>query len=263
MLEIRNLSVCGKQQVSLLNSISFTLKQGQCLGLTGASGSGKTTLLKAVMGVLDDTCAITSGELLLDGKDLSMLSPSNRRNLCGTTLGFVPQNPMTAFNRNMKMGTQLMETFTARLGVSRREAKVIALENLGKVNLSDGERILNAYPSELSGGMLQRIAFSILLGLKPSYILADEPTSALDEANRDLLLRMFQKYMRKAGILFISHDAAALRTLCGEIMVMQNGSIIERAEVDSLFQHPHTEWTADFVRYTAVQEGGDWEWSAS
>lgn len=109
MLEIKNLSVCGKQQIPLLRNISFTLEQGQCLGLTGASGSGKTTLLKSVMGVLDDTCTITGGELLLDGEDLSMLSPSCRRALCGTTLGFVPQNPMTAFNRNMKMGTQLME----------------------------------------------------------------------------------------------------------------------------------------------------------
>ena len=263
MLEIKNLSVCGKQQIPLLRNISFTLEQGQCLGLTGASGSGKTTLLKSVMGVLDDTCTITGGELLLDGEDLSMLSPSCRRALCGTTLGFVPQNPMTAFNRNMKMGTQLMETITARLGVSRHEAKVIAVENLEKVNLPDKERILNAYPPELTGGMLQRIAFSILLALNPSYILADEPTSALDEANRDILLRMFQKHTKETGILFISHDAAALHSLCGEIMVMQNGVIIERSEADSLFRYPRTEWTTDFVRYTSVQKGGDWEWSVS
>ena len=107
------------------------------------------------------------------------------------------------------------------------------------------------------------MAIARALAMRPDVILFDEPTSALDEANRDILLRMFQKHTKETGILFISHDAAALHSLCGEIMVMQNGVIIERSEADSLFRYPRTEWTTDFVRYTSVQKGGDWEWSVS
>lgn len=119
------------------------------------------------------------------------------------------------------------------------------------------------YPTQLSGGMLQRVTMAILWAMRPKYILADEPTSALDEANRDLLLQLLRDYPEPCSILFLSHDTAALTMLCEEIMVLERGRIIERAAADELFQRPKANWTKQFAAASKVREGGDWEWTAS
>ena len=111
MLEIKNLYVEGKGHAQLLRGVSFSMELGECIGLTGPSGAGKTTIIKAIMGVLDHTCRIPSGDILLDGVSLPAMPPAKRRDLCGTTLGFIPQNPMTAFDPHIRMGRLMEETF--------------------------------------------------------------------------------------------------------------------------------------------------------
>jgi len=261
MLKITGLSVEGKKQKTLIKQISFDLKSGKCIGLTGASGSGKTTLIKSIMGILDESCRIVSGDITLDGVSLPSLTAKKQRELCGTVLGFIPQNPMTAFYRYSKIGKQMEETFCVRLKLSRKDARQLSESTLKSVNMSDTNRILNSYPDQLSGGMLQRITMAILLGLKPRYILADEPTSALDEDNRAYLLKLFIDYPEDAGILFLSHDVTALKTLCKEILVMENGQIIERADTNQLFTNPTQNWTKQFVSYANSQEGSKWAWT--
>ena len=263
MLKVTDLSVEGKNRAALLRQISFALKPGECIGLTGASGSGKTTLIKAIMGILDKTCHITSGEITLENVSLTVQPQAMRRELCGTTLGFIPQNPMTAFNKYIMVGKQMDETFRLRLRLSRSEARLLSESTLKQVNLPDTKRILSAYPDQLSGGMLQRVTIAILWGLRPRYILADEPTSALDETNRDHLLNLLKDYPEKAGILFLSHDVIALRRLCSKIMVMEKGRLIEKGRTEKIFSHPSADWTKRFVAYTSDQERGDWEWAAS
>lgn len=261
MLEIKDLSVAGRGGVPLLDRVSFTLKPGGCIGLTGASGAGKTTLIKAVMGILDQTCRIISGDILLDGVSLASLEPAKRRALCGTTLGFIPQNPMTAFDRHRRIGRQMNETFRLRLGISREEADRLARKKLAEVNLPDPGRVMNAWPSQLSGGMLQRVAMALLHGMNPRYILADEPTSALDEANRDLLVRSLAAGRKDAGILFLSHDAAAIRALCPQILVMERGRLVTNADTEELFAHPATPWAERFAASIAAEKGDDWQWT--
>lgn len=263
MLSITGLSVEGKNHVMLLNEICFGLKPGDCIGLTGASGAGKTTLVKTIMGILDESCRVTGGDMILDGSSMLTLTPAKRRELCGTMLGFIPQNPMTAFYHHVRIGTQMSETFRLRLKLTRSEAHALAENTLKQVNLTDTERILHAYPGQLSGGMLQRVTMAILWGLKPHYILADEPTSALDEVNRDHLLKQFESYPEDSGILFLSHDVTALKTLCREIMVMENGRLIERGSPDQIFTQPASEWTKQFAARAGNREGGGWEWTAS
>lgn len=260
---MKNLSVVGKNHVALLKNINVAIELGEYIGVTGTSGAGKTTLIKSIMGVLDETCRITSGDIVLDGESLRKLSAVKHRSLCGTTLGFIPQNPMTAFDRHRKIGKQMEETFKLKLGISRNEAMVLAEETLKKVNLTDVSRIMNSYSSQLSGGMLQRVTVAILWGLKPNYILADEPTSALDENNRNHLLRLLQSYSEKVGVLFLSHDVEALRTLCKQIIVMEKGRIVERNSTEKLFRHPQAEWTKKFVMSANTLEGGGWEWIKS
>lgn len=260
MFEAQGIKVTAGRDKVLLHDISFSLEAGQCLGLTGASGSGKTTLLKAIMGVLAPGCRMSEGILTLDGVELQALSAKKRRSYCGTTLGFIPQNPMTAFDPANKIGAQMNETFQLQLGKDDAAAKELAVQLLQDVNLMDTERILNAYPQQLSGGMLQRVAMALLAGLSPRYIFADEPTSALDEENRNHLLQLLKTRHHKAGILFISHDVDALRSLCPETLVMAQGTVVERQTTDLLFQQPQHPWTRAFADAVQHRKGGDWTW---
>ena len=241
MIEVKNLSVQTSKGVVLLDHVEFTLTSGVCTGLTGASGSGKTTLLKALMGVSDGDVFINSGQILLDGEDLLKKPEKVRRDLCGTTLGFIPQNPMTAFNLHVPVGTQMSETFRKRLRLDKSAARKLSMDVLQKVNLLDTDRVYRSYPSQLSGGMLQRATMAILIGLSPR------------------LMRMKQP----AAILFVSHDDAAIRTLCDDLLVMQSGTIVECGTTADLFAAPHKEWTKEFVRLAMAEEGGGWTWQKS
>ena len=255
MLEVKHLTVRSKEGRPLVQDVSFTLTPGKPMGLTGASGSGKTTIIKAVMGILPYGCAIESGEILLDGQSLEGLPARKRREYCGTVLGFIPQSPMTAFDPHMKIGAQMVQTFCLRLNLPTAKALALAREQLLAVNLEDTERILNAFPSQLSGGMLQRVSMACLGGLAPRYILADEPTSALDEENRNHLLTLLQETYRSAGILFVSHDVLALKMLCRETVILEHGTIIECQNTEALFAHPQKAWTQAFVRAAETQKG--------
>ena len=262
MLEVKHLTVRSKEGRPLVRDVSFTLTPGEPLGLTGASGSGKTTIIKAVMGILPYGCVIEAGEILLDGLSLEKLPARERRKYCGTVLGFIPQSPMTAFDPHMRIGAQMVQTFRLRLNLPKDKALTLAREQLLAVNLEDVERILNSFPSQLSGGMLQRVSMACLGGLAPRYILADEPTLALDEENRDHLLTLLREIYHSAGILFVSHDVSALKMLCRETVILEQGAIIERQNTEALFTHPQQSWTQAFVHAAETRKGGDWSWKA-
>lgn len=246
MMTVSDLSVVSAEGTRLLDGVSLTLERGDCICLTGASGSGKSTLIRTVMGIGGSGLIVASGDIQLDGKSVLSLSKKDRRELCGTVFGFIPQNSMTAFFPNVKVGKQIMETYRTRLYLSKDAALGLARETLTQVNLKDTERVLNAYPGQLSGGMLQRVAMSMVLGMKPAYIFADEPTSALDKSNRTHLIRLLSAY-RDGGILFVSHDVGAIRALCPRTCVMEHGRIIEERGTEELFANPREDWTRRFV----------------
>lgn len=260
MLKIEQLDVKERSGRYLLKDISMEIPAGHVIGLTGKSGSGKTTLLRSILGMLHTSCHIDAGKILLDDIDLSHLSRKSHRELCGKKLGFIPQNPMTAFDSRLKIGYQMRETFVNRLHLNTSEATDLAKEKLVSVNLKDTDRILGAYPSELSGGMLQRVAAAILLGMSPDYVLADEPTAALDEENRDLLLLIIQEQMKDKGILFVSHDVAALKNLCQNVYVLGAGKIIEHGTMDKLLSSPQTDWMKQFSALSHRESRGEWKW---
>ena len=172
MLEVQNLSVTARNGTQLLKQISFQIEIGEAVGLTGQSGAGKTTLLKALLGILSGGCQVSGGTIQVDGQSLWALSPRKRRELCGTTLGFIPQNPMTAFDPRLKLGRQMEETLRLRTGVSGKEAVEQAEALLAELGLSQPRRVLDSYPAQLSGGMLQRAAAALLMALHPKYIFA-------------------------------------------------------------------------------------------
>ena len=169
---------------------------------------------------------------------------------------------MTAFFPHAKMERQIIETLRTHTGLDKKQAYALAENVLRQVNLTDTKRVLSAYPGELSGGMLQRIAMALILGTKPKYVLADEPTSALDEANRDLLLELLRKYQKTAAILFISHDTEAMKALCPITHVMERGKIIETQATEQLFIHPQQPWTKRFAEAACHREEVNWKWTA-
>lgn len=264
MLEVKNLSADTSGGKKLLEGISFTAQPGSCTGITGPSGSGKTTLLKAILGVTDETVSITQGEILLEGADLLKKTAAERRMLCGTELGFIPQNSMTAFNRYASVGAQMSETFRKRLGLGKGAAKQLSMEMLKSVNLPDTDRIYSACPGQLSGGMLQRVTMAILLGLKPRYILADEPTSALDEKNKqEFLIKQLNQLKESSAILFVSHDDGAIRQLCDEVLILQNGNLVEQDSTEQIFANPKNPWTREFAAASKNQNERVSTWNKS
>jgi len=262
MLEIKDLTVVIKNGAPILNDISLSIEMGTCIGLTGASGSGKTTLIKAIMGMHSSNLEIQKGKILLDKDNLLNCSGKERRMLCGKVIGFIPQNPMTAFFPHAKIGQQMVETLQMHTRLGKKQTEALAADILCQVNLTDTKRVMNAYPGELSGGMLQRITMALILGTNPRYVLADEPTSALDEVNRDLLLELLKIYQKNAGILFISHDTEAMKVLCSITHVMEHGRIIETQNTEELFLHPEQPWTKRFVNAACHREEVDWKWIA-
>ncbi|MCT4563646.1 MAG: ABC transporter ATP-binding protein [Maledivibacter sp.] len=245
MLEIVDINI-GTRRKKILLDFSIALEKGKIIGLTGRSGAGKTTIIKAVMGFLSKECKISSGNIYIDGKNLIELEKKDHRNLCGTTIGYIPQSPMTSFDPRLKIGAQMEETFRVKLKLSKKEAVNLTIETLEAVNLADTKRIINAVPSELSGGMLQRVAMAILIGMKPKYIFADEPTSSLDPENRQLMLELLLRHCSDAGILFVSHDVEALKNICTTVAVLDEGHIVEVDTMENLLSKPREEWTKGF-----------------
>ena len=260
MLDVKELSVTAKNGQELLHQITLQIEVGQALGLTGQSGAGKTTLLKALLGILGNGCKVSEGDVLVDEQPLWKLNTRKRRELCGTTLGFIPQNPMTAFDARLKIKFQISETLRLKIGLPREQAMEQAKNLLSELGLPQPERVLDSYPAQLSGGMLQRVTAALLLALNPKYILADEPTSALDAENRELLLHLLQKQKEKTGILFISHDVEALCTLCSKVHVMEHGQLTEEGTMQELLSHPQREWTKQYAAANKQVSKEGWLW---
>ena len=238
MMEVKDLTARTRKGKLLLDHVSFVLEPGGCTGLTGASGSGKTTLLKALLGVSDPDVAICGGQLLLDGKDLLQQTEKVRRELCGTTLGFIPQNPMAALNLHVSIGAQMTETFRKRLHIEKKTAQKLSMEALKKVHLTDSERVYRAYPGQLSGGQKQRVAIVRALAMHPDVMLFDEPTSALDPEMVGEVLNVMRQLTQEMGFA---------REVATRVMFMEGGNFIEENEPKEFFEHPKSERLKAFL----------------
>ena len=260
MVRVENFTVKANDGAELLKNITLTIPKGTVTGLTGASGSGKTTLLRAIMGNLAPNHKIINGTVFIDDIDIKGLSKKEHRHLCGTTIGYIPQSPMTAFDKRMTIGKQLTEVLCFKQKINKLQAKEVLCEKLKEFNFDDPPRILKSYPDQLSGGMLQRITVALLLILSPDYILADEATSALDEKNIAQLINILKVESEHRGILFVSHDVRAMEKLCQNIVVMQNGEIVETGSFDELVENPKCLWTKNFSSLYKNSKEEDWLW---
>lgn len=261
MLEIKNLTVKDKYKNELLSDVSINVLEKTITTLVGVSGAGKTTLAKVILGILNEDLLL-SGSIYLNGHEISKLTKKEYRKMCGKEIAFIPQLPMRAFDERMKIGKQMTELYMVNLRVNKTEAIKMAKKNLNYVNLED-ERVLNSYPFELSGGMLQRVIIAIVLGLSPNYIVADEPTSALDEYNTSLFLKLIEENFKDKGILLITHNLDIIKKKSDYCYVMEQGKIIEEGNNKDVFENCKKSWTQKIVQLSVKKEGleGYWQWN--
>lgn len=224
----------------------LTVAKGEVVGLAGESGAGKSLTGLSVLGLTTRMGAQVTGSIRLDGRELLTLRERELRRLRGGTVALIPQSPASAFNPLLRVGTVMTRALRLH-GDSRGQAKQRAATALERVWLERGH--LSRYPHQLSGGQLQRVAIALALALGARFLIADEPTSALDVTVQREILELLQRLRREEGmsILLVSHDLAALASVCDRIAVMRNGHLIEDRPTLDLVTSPNDSYTEELI----------------
>jgi peptide/nickel transport system ATP-binding protein len=232
-------------RVPVIRDLNFSLPQGRILGLVGESGAGKSMIGRAIAQLFPPGFAVTQGELMFDGQDLVRMPADTRRELLGSEIAFVPQEPLSALNPVLTIGRQIDEHL-ARLHIgSRRARREHALAMLDAVHLSHGAELLGKYPHQLSGGMCQRVLIAMAFASRPKLLVADEPTTALDVTIQARIVELIAELQRNEGtsVLFITHDLRLAAQICDEILVLYAGRPAEYGPARRVFgapAHPYT-----------------------
>jgi oligopeptide/dipeptide ABC transporter ATP-binding protein len=236
--------------VRAVDGVSLEVPAGEAVGLVGESGSGKSMTLRAILGVLPPEARVTAGQVLLDGVDLTALRNNDLNKIRGPKIAMIFQEPMSALNPVMRVGSQIAEGPQVHLGMNRRQAAERALELMRRVGIPDPERRFRAFPHEFSGGMRQRVMIAIALSCEPSLILCDEPTTALDVTIQDQILRLLTRLCRDSGtsLVFVTHDLPVVAQVCDQLAVMYAGRIVERGSVETVLTGPLHPYTLGLVR---------------
>ena len=249
LLEIKNLVTEFRLEHGTIRAnanIFLDVRRGMTLGIVGESGSGKSVLCRTILRLIPSPPGfITDGEVLFEGQDLLRLSEEEMREVRGTQIGMVFQNPMTSLNPVWPIGDQITEGLRAHRGMRRREAGRYAIELLTRVGIPSPEKRYSEYPYQWSGGMLQRAVVAMAMASEPKLLLADEPTTALDVTIQDQILALLLDLQERTGMtmILVSHDLAVVAETCDEVAVMYAGRILERASTRALFhspKHPYT-----------------------
>ncbi len=260
LLDVRKLNVIfdsSRGVTHAVKDISFTMEEGEILGIVGESGSGKSATSLAIMGLLPGTASYY-GELLFDGHDFVRMSFDELRTFKGDEVSMIFQEPMVSLNPLMRVGKQVEEMLIlhkteeghedeAKMTKAERKARVLEMFEL--VELPNPEVTYRKYPHELSGGQQQRVMIAMALICKPQLLIADEPTTALDADVQDQIIDLLKEMNRRLGtaIIFVSHDLSVIRKLCQNVLVMYHGEIVERGTVEEIFENPQDDYTKKLI----------------
>ena len=243
LLEVKDLKVhfhTDDGVVKAVDGVSFTIEPGETLGIVGESGSGKSVSALTVLGLTDSPQAQISGEVLFRGVDLLKLPPDEMRNIRGSKISMIFQDPMTSLHPFYKVGDQIAEAVRQHQSVSKKQAFGLAVEMLGKVNIPRPEERAKQFPHEFSGGMRQRAMIAMALALNPDLLIADEPTTALDVTVQAQILDLIDRLKDEfnAAVIIITHDLGVVAEHCDNIQVMYAGKAVEYGNTDDIYYRP-------------------------
>ncbi|MGW1205559.1 ABC transporter ATP-binding protein [Streptomyces cyaneofuscatus] len=256
LLEVRDLHVefhTREGVAKAVNGVNYTVDAGETLAVLGESGSGKSVTAQAIMGILDmPPGRIPQGEILFRGKDMLAMPEEERRKIRGRKVAMIFQDALSSLNPVLTVGYQLGEMFRVHLGMSKKDARLKAIELMDRVRIPAAKERVDDYPHQFSGGMRQRIMIAMALALEPDLIIADEPTTALDVTVQaqvmDLLAELQREY--NMGLILITHDLGVVADVADKIAVMYAGRIVETAPVHELYSrpsHPYTRGLLDSI----------------
>jgi peptide/nickel transport system ATP-binding protein len=251
LLQIKNLSVCFTEHYNAVNQISFDIGKGEIIGLVGESGSGKSVTALSIMQLLDKNAAtIAADEFNFFGNENEVLNIASCNDLAiqkirGKEIAIIFQEPMTSLNPVFTCGEQVMEAILTHQKISNKEAKILAIEWLNKVELLDADVVFGKYPHQLSGGQKQRVMIAMAMCNQPKLLIADEPTTALDVTIQASIIELMKKLQSENGMsmLFISHDLELVANIANKIIVMKEGEIVEQGSKDEIIKNPKHYYT--------------------
>lgn len=235
--------------VKALNGVSFSMNEGEVLGIVGESGSGKSVTAYSIMGLTAYPGKLIGGTIYFNGHQIEKMSEKEMRKIRGNEVSIIFQDPMTSLNPVYTIGNQITEVIRLHTGKSKKEAYDRAKELLELVGINEPTKRLKQYPHELSGGMRQRVMIAIALACEPKLLIADEPTTALDVTIQAQILELMQELRQKLGmsIIMITHDLGVVASMCERIAVMYAGHIVEYGTADEIFYEPKHEYTKGLI----------------
>ena len=259
LLEVAGLQVAFSTRhgtVQALHGVDVSLGAGQTLGLVGESGSGKSVTALAVMRLLDRAGRITAGHIRFRGRDITRVGRADLRQLRGAAMSMIFQNPRAALNPIRTVGQQIADVLQAHKRLTTREASDRALSLLEAVLIRDPVQRLRAYPSELSGGMCQRVMIAMAIACEPALLIADEPTTGLDVTTQKVVMDLLARITSERGMatLLITHDLGLAARYCDHIAVMEHGRLLEQGPTAGLFRAPRCAYTRRLIAASPTRD---------
>ena len=234
------------ESVKAVDGISFTLDEGETLGIVGESGSGKSVTNLSIMRLIQSPPGkIVGGKILFEGKDILELTENEMRHIRGNEVSMIFQDPMTSLNPFLRISTQMVETIRLHQDISRKDALAKSIEMLKLVGIPAAEERVHSYPHQFSGGMRQRVMIAMALSCEAKVLIADEPTTALDVTIQAQILELIQDLSKKmnTAVILITHDLGVVAGMCDTVCVMYAGKIVEKAKTHELYARPSHPYT--------------------
>jgi peptide/nickel transport system ATP-binding protein len=257
VLDIRDLRIAlnGDEDSQVVKGLNLTIEAGQTMCLVGESGSGKSLTALATMGLLPPVLRTISGSIKLKGEELLGAKQARLRDLRGTSMSMIFQEPMTALNPVARVGQQIEEVLEFHTDMSKADRAKRAREMMEAVHLPDVDKMYRSFPHQLSGGQRQRIMIAMALVMKPQLLIADEPTTALDVTTQAQILKLIQELREEQGtaVLFITHDMGVVSEIAEDVTVLKLGEVMETQPVGTLLRHPQTDYTRALLRSVPSQ----------
>jgi len=253
LLEVTNLRTQFPTRsglVKAVDGVSFTIREGELLGLVGESGCGKSITALSIMRLISLPGRIAGGTIAFKGEELTTASEDRLREIRGNDIAMIFQDPMTSLNPVYRVGEQIAEALRLHRKLSKSDARDAAVEAMREVSIPSPERRVADYPHQLSGGMRQRVMIAMALACNPELLIADEPTTALDVTIQAQILELLDelRVSRKLAVLLITHDLGVVAEVADRVCVMYTGKIVEESPVEELFAAPKHPYTRGLLR---------------